>query len=55
MVCRDQILAGTDASMMARAETPEARKQHKNPPEYWVNRDHPVAAARKKVVTDAAK
>lgn len=50
-----QVLVGTDASMMPGAETPEAWEEHKNSPDYWVNRDHPIAAIRKQAVSDAAE
>ena len=41
--------------MMPGAETPEAWEEHKNSPDYWVNRDHPIAAIRKQAVSDAAE
>ena len=48
-----QVLAGTDASMMPGAETPEDYRRLKESEDYWAKRDSSHAAARK--AQDAAE
>lgn len=50
-----QVLAGTDASMAPGAETPEDWQKFRASPDYWATRDHPIAASRKDVASDAAE
>ena len=50
-----QILAGTDASMAPGAETLEDWEKLKASPDYWAKRDHPIAAERKDITSDAAE